>query len=157
MTNIEVICYIESHYPLATKALKEAVITVIRQVAPARADMLINISIIGDRKMKSLNRSFRGLDKTTDVLAFSYTQDYTPDEVKMRKIHLGEIVLSYPEVVKRAISDDCLVEEAAQFLVVHGALHLLGFDHEKSEDAYQMERLEDEIMEKILTKEIVKL
>jgi probable rRNA maturation factor len=146
MTNVEVITYIESHYPVATKALKDAVTAAIRHVAPARADMIVNVSVIGDRKMKQLNKQYRGKDHTTNVLSFSYTQDYTPDELKFKKIHLGEIVLSYPEVVNKAIEDDTLVEEAAQFLTVHGTLHLLGLDHEVPQEAYQMEKFEDEIM-----------
>ncbi|CAN5578560.1 rRNA maturation RNase YbeY [soil metagenome] len=146
MTNVDVITYIESHYPVATKALKEAVVTTIRHVAPARADMIVNVSVIGDRKMKQLNKQYRDKDHTTNVLSFSYTQDYTPDELKFKKIHLGEIVLSYPEIIKKAIEDDTLVEAAAQFLTVHGTLHLLGYDHEEAHEAYAMEKFEDEIM-----------
>lgn len=157
MQNIEIVSYIESHYPISTKIIKEAVELAIKH-GPSKADMVVNVSVIGDRKMRELNRDFRGHDQTTDVLAFSYAQDYTPDEVRMKKLHLGEVVLSYPQIVKRAISDDTLVEEAAQFLVVHGVLHLLGYDHEKAEEAYTMENLEDKVMSQLtINKEKVQI
>ena len=148
MQKVVVQCFVESHYPLATQKLKNAVTAAIL-AGPSKADALVNISVIGDRKMRELNRTYRGQDKTTNVLAFPYSENLTPDEIKFKETHLGEIVLSYPQVVKRAMENDELVEEAAQFLVVHGALHLLGYDHEKPEEAYQMEKLEDQIMQKL--------
>ena len=111
----------------------------------------VAISVIGDRKMRKMNRDFRGIDKPTDVLAFPYTLDnsrpadfITPPNQKY--LNLGELLISYPQLLDRAAKESMLVDDMANLLVVHGVLHLLGLDHGKPEEAVEMEKKEDAIL-----------
>ncbi|OGY30192.1 MAG: rRNA maturation RNase YbeY [Candidatus Woykebacteria bacterium RIFCSPHIGHO2_12_FULL_45_10] len=115
-----------------------------------RGEATLTISIIGDRKMRALNKEYRGIDSPTDVLAFPYA--FGEGKVKFvdsddpNVLNLGDIVISYPQLLARAAKEDTLVDEMAAFLVIHGVLHLLGYDHEKDNDAAKMEPLEDKIL-----------
>lgn len=91
-----------------------------------------------DTRMRAFNSTYRGKDKTTDVLSFP-TQDY-PSPGRVR--HLGDIVVSYDQASRQAeeIGQPLAVE--LRFLLLHGVLHLLGYDHETDDgemDAYQAE------------------
>ena len=116
-----------------------------------KGNVEVAISVIGDRKMRKMNRDFRGIDKPTDVLAFPYTLDnsrpkdfITPPNQKY--LNLGELLISYPQLLDRSAKESMLVDDMADLLVVHGVLHLLGLDHEKPEEATEMEKKEDTIL-----------
>lgn len=147
MHNIDV--YIEPHYPLRKKQLSVAALKAL-EAAEVKGDAALSISIIGDRKMRALNKEYRGIDASTDVLAFPYT--FAVGHVKFVEagenpyLNLGDIIISYPQLLERAAKEDMLVDEMAAFLVIHGTLHLLGLDHERDEDAAIMEPLEDKIL-----------
>ncbi len=114
----------------------------------------VAISVVGDRKMKKMNRDFRKIDSTTDILAFPYTlENSRPKEFitppTQKYLNLGELLISYPQLLSRAAKEDMLVDDMANLLVVHGVLHLLGHDHEKVEEAVEMEKLEDQILRQL--------
>lgn len=144
--------YIEPHYPLKKKQLSVAAVKAL-EAGQVLDDAQLSISIVGDRKMRSLNKEYRGIDKSTDVLAFPYT--FGTGKVKFVEaesspyLNLGDIIISYPQLLERAANEDMLVDEMASFLVIHGVLHLLGMDHERSEDAEKMEPLEDGILSEL--------
>ncbi len=147
MHNIDV--YIEPHYPLKKRLLSDAALATLEK-GEVKGDAIVSISVIGDRKMRQLNRDYRQIDATTDVLAFPYafgtgTTKFV-EEVPEGYLNLGDIVISYPQLLSRAAKEDLLVDEMASFLVIHGVLHLLGMNHEKDEDAAKMEPLEDQIL-----------
>jgi probable rRNA maturation factor len=103
----------------------------------------IGLLITDNKAMHKLNKIYRGKDKPTDVLAFQTTpginQEYEglfispPDGIK----HLGEVVISYPQAVKQALEQGHDVIHEMALLIVHGVLHLLGYDHELSEEEGQ--------------------
>jgi probable rRNA maturation factor len=144
--------YVEPHYPLKKKVLAAAARAALEK-GEVKGQVLITISIIGDRKMRQLNREYRQIDKTTDVLAFPYS--FSAGTTKFVEqnpegdLNLGDVVISYPQLLERAAQEDLLVDEMASFLVIHGVLHLLGFDHEKAEEASLMEPLEDSILSEL--------
>ena len=150
MHNIDV--YIEPHYPLRKKQLSEAAKAALAN-GEVRGEASLAISIIGDRKMRSLNKEYRGIDSTTDVLAFPYAfgagKVHFVEAADENVLNLGDIVISYPQLLSRAAKEDMLVDEMAAFLVIHGVLHLLGYDHEKAEDSAKMEPLEDKILSEL--------
>ncbi|MBI4038962.1 rRNA maturation RNase YbeY [Candidatus Daviesbacteria bacterium] len=99
----------------------------------------LGINIVGDRKMHELNRKYRGINSTTDILSFAL-EDYnqanlahiprigfvaSPD----KWLRLGDIVISYPQALEDASMDAISVDEEIKTLVEHGLGHLLGIHH----------------------------
>src|SRR4030042_3790819 len=144
--------YVEPHYPLKKPLLISAAESAL-SVADVKRKVEATISVIGDRKMRQLNREYRSIDAPTDVLAFSYTLDtgrprefITPPS---KYLNLGDVVISYPQLLDRAAKENTMVDDMAMQLVVHGVLHLLGYDHEKPQEAIAMEELEDKVLSTI--------
>jgi probable rRNA maturation factor len=89
----------------------------------------LSIALVGQRKIRELNKKYRGKDRITDVLAF-------PN----KEMGLGEIVICPREVKKNAKKFSSVFEKELAQVLIHGILHLLGYDHEKSEaQAQKME------------------
>jgi probable rRNA maturation factor len=105
----------------------------------------ISVAFVGDSKIKKLNSFYRGKNKTTDVLSFIY------EEKKSGGIKLfGEIIISFPQAARQARECGWSAKQEIKELLVHGLLHLCGFDHEKSErEARKMKKMEQVILEKI--------
>lgn len=86
---------------------------------------VITVLLAGDRKLRRLNREYRGKDRPTDVLSFP-SGEATPEG----KVHVGDIALSLDDAARQAGEDGCPLEDVVDRLVAHGVLHLLGYDHE---------------------------
>ncbi|OGY26579.1 MAG: rRNA maturation RNase YbeY [Candidatus Woykebacteria bacterium RBG_19FT_COMBO_43_10] len=144
--------YVEPHYPIKKSLLTSAAQSALK-AANVRAKVELAVSVIGDRKMRNLNREYRGIDEPTDVLAFSYSlQTGKPHEFVTPPspyLNLGDVIISYPQLINRAVDEETMVDEMAQLLVVHGVFHLLGYDHDKPQEATEMEFLEDKALESI--------
>jgi len=98
--------------------------------------------------MRSFNRRYRNIDKTTDVLSFSLREGQFRH---LRPEMLGDIVLSVPAARRQAKKADHTLHHEIERLLVHGLLHLLGYDHERSRrDAHRMAKQEDFLL-KILS------
>jgi len=102
----------------------------------------ISIVILDDQEMEKLNETYRGINKPTNVLAFPMQEgqfsDITPGL-------LGDVVISLETAEKEAITAGISLEERTSQLLIHGILHLLGFDHEmgdKEADAMEKKSLE---------------
>lgn len=101
----------------------------------------LNLVFVKSVDMKKLNRTFRSKNKPTDVLSFAPAEKFSP-----RQIELGEIVLctSYIKKMKQGS-----VRERTAYAILHGILHLLGFEHEKDlQSAKKMYNIQDQIFEK---------
>ena len=104
--------------------------------------------------VQQLNRDYRGMDEPTDVLAFYMLPQgegndsfaLPPDEVT----RLGEVIISYPQAMEQAREQGHSPERELALLIVHGILHLLGYDHEKPEEEDEMRKREKELLEKCL-------
>ena len=103
-------------------------------------DAQITLRLVGAREGRTLNRDFRGKDHATNVLTFAY-----PDIEPLS----GDIVLCAPVIAKEARAQRKPIEAHYAHLVVHGMLHLQGYDHENNNDARVMETLEAEIVVKL--------
>jgi len=125
---VSVQIYVESRYKVNRKRIKETVMRVLSE-KQILSPVEVSIAIVGDRKMTALNKKYRGLDKTTNVLSFSQTEGegvVTPSE----KLMLGDIVISYPVMIEEAARENMLVDNKICFWVEHGLQHLLGEHHE---------------------------
>ncbi len=107
--------------------------------APKRRSGSVTILLSGDQKLAELNGRFRGKPKPTNVLSFtSVDADY-----------LGDIAIAYGVTVREARETGKSIHDHALHLAVHGALHLLGYDHEIAREARIMESLEIAILSKL--------
>ncbi len=101
----------------------------------------IGLSYVDDAEIRRLNRLYRQKDAVTDVLSFA--SDFA-DQTGM----LGDVVISFDQAVRQAEEGDIELELAD--LIVHGMLHVLGYDHEVAEDAARMFPIQDSLVAKIL-------
>ena len=101
------------------------------------------IAFVSDRKMRSLNKTFRGRNSTTDVLSFPFKAD----EFETGEDNLGDIVVSVEQAQKQASENNLDFEAEIKQLILHGILHLCGYDHET--DAGEMNRRELELRDKL--------
>lgn len=102
-----------------------------------------SISLTDDDNIRELNKNFRGKDKATNVLSFP---DGTEDE---EQIYLGDIAIAYETLVLESETEQKPFNDHLTHLVLHGFLHLCGYDHEDDTDAEEMESLEIEILQDI--------
>jgi probable rRNA maturation factor len=117
----------------------------------------LGLVIAGDETVHELNRSYRSVDRTTDVIAFALFERggkaelfiAPPDDV----IHLGEVIVSYPQAKRQAEEQKHSLETEIALLVAHGVLHLLGYDHELPEQGEKMRAMESKVLEAIKTKQ----
>lgn len=98
----------------------------------------ISILLTSDTQIEQLNRQYRSINQPTNVLSF-------PSE----KPHLGDIILSYEYIQKELINLNKKFEEHISHLIIHGTLHLYGFDHENDKNAVTMENMERHIMSEL--------
>lgn len=101
------------------------------------------IAFISDKEMSELNHDFRGKNSTTDVLSFPYEAD----EFDVDDSFLGDIVISLEQANRQAIENNLTLELEVKQLILHGILHLLGYDHET--DNGEMNELELSWREKL--------
>ncbi len=117
---------------------------------PVRAAAELGITLTGDAAVRDLNRDWRGRDATTNVLAFPMD---APDDVALggsdgdaSPVLLGDVVLAWPRVAEEAAAAGRPVANHLRHLVVHGVLHLLGYDHIDEADAEEMESMERTVL-----------
>lgn len=105
----------------------------------------VSLLLADDAEIRRLNASWRGRDSATNVLSFPLDQPPAGDETR----HLGDIVLAFETVSREAMDKNIPLAQHAAHLVVHGLLHLLGYDHEITKDAEEMEHLEVKILARL--------
>lgn len=102
------------------------------------AESEVSIEFVGDSRMRRLNREYRKKDRTTDVLAFACREAGGPPSPL-----LGDVVVSVPTAIQQASSLGHSLNEELVRLLIHGMLHLVGYDHERSEaEARKMKQQE---------------
>lgn len=105
----------------------------------------VEINIIDDAEMKKLNFVWRGKNVTTDVLSFAWGEDK-----KFRSDLLGQIFISYPQVKRQAQELEVDFKQEFARMLVHGLLHLAGYDHKRAKEAKKMFNLQEKIVKKIV-------
>lgn len=94
----------------------------------------LSLVLVGSGRMRKLNRRYRGKNKVTDVLAFSQPSDLLSQTKENGTRNLGELVVCLKEVTKSAKRLGSSFDKELITCLIHGLLHLLGYDHEKGED-----------------------
>lgn len=98
----------------------------------------LSVVLTNDEEIQELNKNFRNKDKPTNVLSFPGEEDI-----------LGDIILSRETLEREALEQKKSFENHVTHMIIHGFLHLLGYDHMNDEEAHEMEGLEIEILEKL--------
>ena len=110
----------------------------------------LSIMFVGDKKMSELNAVYRGIDRSTDVLAFPQISETSDFSALTSDFLLGDIVISVPRAESQAIMYGWGFHDEVTRLLIHGTLHLLGYDHEKTVyKAGKMRKKETEIFNAI--------
>jgi rRNA maturation RNase YbeY len=113
--------------------------------AVGEAQSELSLELVGDGRMRRLNREYRKKDRTTDVLAFAMRESAGPALAL-----LGDVVISLPQARRQAKEARRLLDQEVAWLLTHGILHLCGYDHERSEqEARRMRRREQVILRKL--------
>jgi probable rRNA maturation factor len=100
-----------------------------------------------DQSIQALNRDFLGEDAPTDVLSFSAQEDGGPFVAAQEaETYLGDVIISYPRAAEQAAERGHPVEQELDLLVVHGVLHLLGYDHAGEDEKAVMWARQDDIL-----------
>lgn len=115
------------------------IVSLTLKTAKAKKKGQIALVLADDAAIQSLNHDFRGKNKPTNVLSFPSD---APDE-------LGDVILAYETIAKEAQEQEKPLKHHITHLIVHGTLHLLGFDHENDQEARVMELLEIQILSKL--------
>lgn len=99
----------------------------------------LSIQFVGEKKIRELNKGYRGVDKVTDVLSFS-----------LNGSDLGDIFICFSQIKKQAKIYELAVREELVRMITHGVLHLLGFDHKKKTEEKRMFLAQEKIIKKFL-------
>ncbi|SVA59336.1 uncharacterized protein METZ01_LOCUS112190 [marine metagenome] len=140
--------------------MEAALVEALPQGEPAQVGLVVT----DDKTVQELNRQFRGLDEVTDVLSFSASHsghwegdpqesdEASPESVDSEELNfvlppgepspLGEVIISFPQTIRQAQERNGLVEQELALLIIHGVLHLVGYDHMEPEDEAQMQAKE---------------
>jgi len=148
-------------FPAFTTRLTKAWLRDVAEQALCAQESVVcpNVSLViaDDETMQRLNLEYRDLDETTDVLAFPlWTSSKSPDigsqEFKLppdEEVSMGEIVISYPQAVRQARDGKKTIRSEIALLIVHGVLHLLGYDHMDPREESAMWAKQDEVLTRL--------
>ncbi len=138
---INIIVNSDSRYQVNKLAIQATVIDVLKR-HNINGNIEIGVTIVGDRKMHEFNKKYRGIDSTTNILSFAL-EDPISSQSELQHIprvgfvkspdkvtRLGDIMISYPQIVEGAALEGVSIEEEMRFLVEHGTKHLLCIHHE---------------------------
>ena len=140
--------------------MEAALVEALPQGEPAQVGLVVT----DDKTVQELNRQFRGLDEVTDVLSFSASHsghwegdpqesdEASPESVDSEELNfvlppgepspLGEVIISFPQTIRQAQERNGPIEQELALLIIHGVLHLVGYDHMGPEDEAQMQAKE---------------
>jgi len=129
------------------KFFKKILDTGIKELKIKDKNVELSLNLIGEVRIKELNKKYRDKNEVTDVLSFPL------EESRLKKhdiLPLGDIFICLPFAVKESGKQNISLEKELAWLTVHGFLHLLGYDHEKSvNNKKKMFSLENKILEKV--------
>lgn len=124
----------DANYPADVERLRQAAVTTLN--AHESSEAALTIVLTDDTHVAQLNQQFRGVDSPTDILSFP--ADAPPIVEPDEPIYIGDLVIAYPYASAQAHKLGHIEGDSLALLVVHGTLHLLGFDHDTPENRADM-------------------
>ncbi|MGI4851620.1 MAG: rRNA maturation RNase YbeY [Janthinobacterium lividum] len=146
--NVEIMLNFESEHWRqvdfdVTAVTSTLVNTVLKEFVPGSYQGEISIILSHDQHLHHLNKTYRHQDKATNVLSF----DYGPNAFD--KGIIGDVFVSFETLTQEAVAQQKSLQNHFSHLIIHGVLHLLGYDHEHEQDAKEMEQLEIEFLKQM--------
>ena len=160
MGNIDIyIDDIEKEYNIEEEKIKKIIKTVLEkciEIENLRKDIIINVEIVGDDRIKEINNSTRNIDKVTDVLSFPMYEKRNFKE-KLEEIYvenniptiLGDIVIDILQVERQAEEYNTGIIRELSYMTVHSFYHLMGEDHMEEEDKKVMRQKEENVLKEL--------
>jgi probable rRNA maturation factor len=127
---------------ISKKTIQEIVFFVLGELGISGS---VSITFVGEMRMRTLNRSYRGKDRVTDVLSFAAQEGDMP----LPHTDLGDMFIAPKQIARQAKMYAVPYKEEMARMIVHGVLHLLGYDHERPRDAKKMFALQNAFLEHI--------
>lgn len=127
---INIIIHSDPRYNINHELIRSAVLNILQRHHIV-GKLEVGISVVGDRKMHELNKKYRNIDNTANILTFALEDPSRigfvapPDKI----LRLGDIIISQPQALEDASLDGVSVDEELRALVEHGTNHLLGIHH----------------------------
>ena len=114
-----------------------------------KKSVIINLSLNNDEEIRQLNAEFRQLDKPTNVLSFANLDDEEFEAYLARndEIELGDIIVAFETMLDQSKDQELSLHDHYCHILIHGILHLLGYDHMEAEEAKEMESEEIKLLE----------
>lgn len=131
--------------PVSDVWVGKLVVAALKGAKAGRVDE-VGVVFVADKEMMTLNKAHRGKDKTTDVLSFGNDGAWKGEGGKGL---LGDIVISMPQIRRQALAAKKPVRDELAMMLVHGVLHLLGYDHETVKDEKVMFPLQKRILKRL--------
>jgi len=110
---------------------------------------LFNIIFVDDEKIHEINKTYRGVDRVTDVISFALNDSEEITGLPEESLELGDIFIDISQAERQAKLYNHSLKREIAFLSVHGYLHLCGYDHMKKEDEEIMTKKQEEILNKV--------
>jgi probable rRNA maturation factor len=137
------------HYPIGN--LKKIAASILKSLEQSRAEL--SVALVGDQEMRPLNAKYRRKNKTTDVLSFPADPSITSETGL-----LGDVIISVEQAKRQAKERNHSLKIEMATLLIHGILHLLGYDHERSQrQAKIMVSLEQKLLGYLCERRLIKL
>ncbi len=135
---------LKNHLGVNDKKIKKILISVFENFKKYQ-DSYLSINLVGEKKIKTLNKFYRNRDSVTDVISFAL-HDYTP--FLGEKEDLGDIFICLSQVKRQAKENEINFEEEFVRILTHGVLHLLGFDHKNKKEEEKMFIIQERLVRK---------
>lgn len=137
--------------PEALEADLTKAMNVVAELEALSPQTEVDITLVDDAAIHELNRTYRGIDRPTDVLSFALDEGEEEPEVDDDEIEhlLGDVIISAPTAVRQGEEYGHGLEREMTYLAVHGMLHLLGYDHMEEKDKLIMRKREEEVLRRL--------
>ena len=142
----------KSRYPKVNLFLTKSIKKILSSIFPSRTIAFeISILLTGTRNMKNLNKKFRKINKDTDVLSFpAEEKNFFKKDLKLKKkFYLGDIAISYQYIEAIIKKQNTSFDDYFKKLLIHGVLHLIGYEHDSFTKYKKMNLLEQKIIRSI--------
>ena len=142
----------KSRYPKVNLALTKSIKKILLSTFPSRTIAFeISILLTGTKNMKKLNKKFRKINKDTDVLSFpAEEKNFFKKDLKLKKkVYLGDIALSYQYIEAIIKKQNTSFDDYFKKMLIHGVLHLIGYEHDSFTKYKKMNLLEQKIIRSI--------
>lgn len=134
------VCQQVKQFSSSPNFIRQVAFFVLRRYNKGKGEL--SIHLVGDKKIRQLNKNYRKNDQITDVISFAFGEGKKIGQSE----DIGDIFISLPQVCRQAKEFGIMVEEELARMLIHGLLHLLGYDHQTIVEEKRMIKLQEKIL-----------